>query len=185
MLVFFIVLNTIIVFVLMLYFSTIKVEIDKLKIDNLKKMKINDFNIKVYLILFDKLKWIKIKINKEKIENIKKLNLKIIKNFKNTNFIKTRGTILKTIKGFKIKIEKLDLNAEIGIDNIIILSYLIAILDILIGISLAKQAKDMEENKYRYIITPRQTNKLYLNLCINCAISAKISNIAKISCNLK
>ena len=60
MLVFFIILSIIITITVMVYFSTIKVEIDTLEIDNLQKIKINDFNIKVYLVLFNKIKWFKI-----------------------------------------------------------------------------------------------------------------------------
>lgn len=189
MLVFFIILSIILALSLMLYFSSIKVEIDTLKIEKLEKININDFKLKIYLVLFDKLKWIKIKISKEKMKNMKKANinkflerisnLKVVKSFKNTNFIKKGGMISKAIKVSKTKIEKLDLNAEIGIENIIILSYLVAILDIIVGISLAKRAKDMEEEKYKYIITPRKTRKLYLKLSINCIVSVKISNIIK------
>lgn len=189
MLVFFIILSIILALSLMISISTIKVEIDTLKIEKLEKIKINDFKLKIYLVLFDKLKWLQIKISKEKIENMKKANinkflkrisnLKIVKNLKNTNFIKKGGMISKAIKASKTKVEKLDLNAEIGIENIIFLSYLVAILDIIVGINLAKRAKDMDVEKYKYIITPRQTRKFYLRLSINCIISVKISNIIR------
>lgn len=190
MLVFFIILSIIITITVMVYFSTIKVEIDTLEIDNLQKIKINDFNIKVYLVLFNKIKWFKININKEKIEKIKKvnlnklvekiLNLEIFKELKNANFIQKEGIIAKALKKSKINIERLNLKAEVGLDNIIVLSYLVAILDIVLGITLARRASSIKEEKYKYVIRPIQMKKFYLSISLNSIICVRISNIIKI-----
>lgn len=209
MLVFLIILGVILIFSFITYFSTIKVKIEAFKIDNSNKLKINDFIIKIYIMLFGKIKLVKIKITKSKLNNMKKLkfnkliykitNLDFIEEFKKNNFLKGKGIIPKSIKGLKSKIESLDLNAEIGIENVILLSYLVAILDILIGINLSKRAKFTEAKKYKYTIIPSQTNKFYLKLSVKCIISIKISNIiknviqnrgnvkilAKTSCNIK
>ena len=190
MLVFFIILSIIITITVMVYFSTIKVEIDTLEIDNLQKIKINDFNIKVYLVLFNKIKWFKISINKEKIEKIKKvnlnklvekiLNLEIFKELKNANFIQKEGIIAKALKKSKINIERLNLKAEVGLDNTIVLSYLVAILDIVLGITLARRASSIKEEKYKYVIRPIQMKKFYLIISLNYIICVRISNIIKI-----
>lgn len=190
MLVFFIILSIIITITVMVYFSTIKVEIDTLEIDNLQKIKINDFNIKVYLVLFNKIKWFKISINKEKIEKIKKvnlnklvekiLNLEIFKELKNANFIQKEGIIAKALKKSKINIERLNLKAEIGLDNTIVLFYLVAILDIVLGITLARRASSIKEEKYKYVIRPIQMKKFYLSISLNSIICVRISNIIKI-----
>lgn len=190
MLVFFIILSIIITITVMVYFSTIKVEIDTLEIDNLQKIKINDFNIKVYLVLFNKIKWFKISINKEKIEKIKKvnlnklvekiLNLEIFKELKNANLIQKEGIIAKALKKSKINIERLNLKAEIGLDNTIVLSYLVAILDIVLGITLARRASSIKEEKYKYVIRPIQMKKFYLSISLNSIICVRISNIIKI-----
>lgn len=190
MLVFFIILSIIITITVMVYFSTMKVEINTLEIDNFQKIKINDFNIKVYLVLFNKIKWFKISINKEKIEKIKKvnlnklvekiLNLEIFKELKNANFIQKEGIIAKALKKSKINIERLNLKAEIGLDNTIVLSYLVAILDIVLGITLARRASSIKEEKYKYVIRPIQMKKFYLSISLNSIICVRISNIIKI-----
>lgn len=189
MLVFFIILSIIIILNILIYFSTIKLEIDTLEINNLEKIKINDFNIKIYLEFLSKIKWFKFSISKEKIEKIKKtnlnkllekiLNLQIIKKLKNVRFIKKEKIIVKAIKEARITVERLNLNAEIGLENMLILCYLVAILDIIIGISLAKKASSMKEEEYNYIIKPIKTKKLYLKISVNTIINIKISNIIK------
>lgn len=189
MLVFFIILIVVILLSLIICFSNMKIEIDTLKIDNKEGLRINDFNIKYYLVLFNKLKWLKIAVNKEKMYGNKKtnierllrkiLNLKIFSNLKEANIIKRRGIIDNIIKKSKVQLEKVDLKAEIGIDNIIILSFLVALLDIIIGINLAKQANNIKEDKYKYVITPYQTNKFYLNISLRCIIGVRITNVIK------
>lgn len=189
MLVFFIILSIVIILNIIIYFSTIKLEIDTLEINNLEKIKINDFNIKIYLEFLSKIKWFKFSISKEKIEKIKKtnlnkllekfLNLKIIKKLKNVKFIKKEKVIVKAIKESRITIERLNLNAEIGLENIVILCYLVAILNIIIGISLAKKANSIQEEKYNYVIKPVKTKKMYLQISLNTIINIKISNIIK------
>lgn len=187
MLVFFIVLGVFILINIIIFFSSIKVEIDTLKIDNKEKLRVNDFKIKFYLVLGKKIKWAKMEITKEKLGNMNKANLdklltkitnlKIFKDLKNTGFIKKRGIISKAIKDSNLQLERLDLKADIGLSSIIALSYLVAIIDIIISINLAKRANNLNYNNFKYTITPHQTKKFNLKLSINCIISVKIANI--------
>ena len=61
-----------------------------------------------------------------------------------------------------------------------ILSAIVALLDIIISIELAKNANNTSISNYNYIITPKQTSKFYLKLSINCIIALKIANIINI-----
>ena len=61
-----------------------------------------------------------------------------------------------------------------------ILSAIVALLDIIISIELAKNANNTSISNYNYIITPKQTSKFYLKLSINCIIAFKIANIINI-----
>ena len=174
---------------LIIYLSKIKIEIDTLKIEKNKILKINDFKIKLYLVI-GKLKWLKLEISKEKLENSKNVNLeKIIKkissldvidNLKGRELFKNRNIVFEALKDAKIKLERLNLNATIGLDNIIILTYLVAILDIILSIRLAKKANKISSKDYQYKIIPYKTKEIYFNLSINCIISIKIANIINI-----
>ena len=191
MLVFFIIILIIYLLAFLVYISTIKIEIDTLKIEKeqIKKLRINDFKIKLYLVI-GKLKWLKLEISKEKLENSKNVNLeKIIKkissldvidNLKGRELFKNRNIVFEALKDAKIKLERLNLNATIGLDNIIILTYLVAILDIILSIRLAKRANKISNKDYKYKITPYKTKEIYFNLSINCIISIKIANIINI-----
>ena len=200
MLVFFCILVIVFTMVLLLYYSSIRIEIKKLKIDTTKKQFVTDYKINIYLAFLNKIKYLKISIYKEKIEKIKNLNfnkikekirkLKMFNSLKEKGIIKNINLITKSIKSLHINLEKLDLRLNIGIENIVVLSYLISILNILMSILLSRKTigesnyKDLIK-RYKYIIVPKQTKKWQLKSNIKAEISLKISNIIKTSCNLK
>ena len=181
MLVFFVILGIIIGINLILYLSTIKVELNILKKEHEGEK--NNIELKIYFVFLNKIKWLQIKFDKNKLKNIKKPEtfkfiIKILRN-KNRNLLPNGNDFIKLINKSKAKFEKFNLEAEIGIENVIVLSYLVAIIDILISINLLKKAKDTRKEQYKYVITPYRTEKFYLNLTLNCVICIKISNIVK------
>ena len=171
------------------YLSTIKIEINKLEIekekDKKQKIKVQDFRINIYLML-GKFRFLKIKINKEKLENNKMLNFNKLKeriskiNIKSSDLIKNRKQFFRNTKELEINLEKLKVNLNLGIENIVILTYIVALLDILLSIFLIKKANKISSNDYQYKITPYKSKEIYFNLSINCIISIKIANIINI-----
>ena len=200
MLVFLYIILILIILNIVLYFSSIIIEFDNIKIDTTKRPIINDYNVNIYLSFSNKIKYLKISAYKEKIDKIKGIDfdkikekivkLKIFSNLKEKGLIYNTNEISKVIKKTNITLERLNIKAEIGYDNIVVLSYIVALLDILISIILArkmgnnKNFKNLVKN-YEYIITPEQTKGIYLKSHINVEFTLKISNIVKISCNLK
>ncbi|MGN1310818.1 MAG: hypothetical protein ACI4VP_03815 [Clostridia bacterium] len=181
MLVFFIV---IILICLIIYFSKIAIEIEELKINTRKKINNFDYTIKLYLVLGKKIRLLRLKIDKEKIRKLKRSKLlkkieksKKIENLKNNSFKQNNRMLLDIIKNIKIKLEKLQIKATIGLNNVIVLSYLVAILDIIFSVLLSKYSLNLQKNNYNYEINPTQTNKSYLKISINCIITIKIANI--------
>lgn len=204
MLVFFYILIIIFVLNLIIYFSSIVLEIEKFKIDTTRKPIIDEYKINIYLTFLNKIKYLKICISKEKIDKLKNLDLnkikekmmksKVFRKFKEKGLAKKTNEISNVIKKINIKLEKLDIKADIGYSNMAILSYFVAIIDIAVSIFLGKKiGKNLKsqyyshnnKKQYKYLITPKQTSNLYINANISVIISLKISNIIKISCNLK
>ena len=204
MLVFFYILIIIFVLNLIIYFSSIVLEIEKFKIDTTRKPIIDEYKINIYLTFLNKIKYLKIGISKEKIDKLKNLDLnkikekmmksKVFRKFKEKGLAKKTNEISNVIKKINIKLEKLDIKADIGYSNMAILSYFVAIIDIAVSIFLGKKiGKNLKsqyyshnnKKQYKYLITPKQTSNLYINANINVIISLKISNIIKISCNLE
>ena len=175
MLVFFIILITLILIILLIYLSGIKIQVEEIEIERRNKIKINDFKINIYFMLFNKIKIIKIGINKEKIEkvNFSKLSEKI----KEKNIKPDSKVMMKGLKELNIKTESLNIKAKFGLSNAVIMAYLVAIINIVLSILFAKLANGYKNENYNYVIKPLQTEKFYLKLSINCIISIKIANI--------
>lgn len=171
MLVFFVILISI---VILIYLSGISVKIDNIEIERKNKVKLKDLKINIYLLLFNKIKVLKISVKKEQIE---KINFnKILDKFKGKTLEQDRNIITDNLKELKIKVKEVKINAKLGLSNVVVLTYLTAILNIILSIIYAKIANGYSKN-YKYQIAPYQTNKFYLNLSINCIINLKIANI--------
>lgn len=175
MLVFFIILIILILICLLIYLSGIKIQIDNIEIERRNKIKINDLKINIYFMLFNKLKIIKVGIDKEKIEKIdfNKIKDKIKeKNIKPNKKMMTNG-----IKTLNVKTESLNIRAKLGLNNAVIMAYLVAIINIVLSIIFAKISNGNKKENYNYVIKPLQTDKFYLKISINCIITLKIANI--------
>lgn len=196
MLVFLYIFLFIIILSIILYFSYVKIEIERVKVNSTQKPIINDYKVKISLSFLNRIKYLKISIYKEKMDKAKLLNFKNIKeklvnnkfykSLKQKGLIQNKDLISKAIKDINMHLDQFSLRTEIGFYNVIIVSYITAIIDIIISILLAKNINNRElVEKYRYEIIPKQTKNLYIDLTFNAIFSIKISNIIKKSCNLK
>ena len=97
---------------------------------------------------------------------------------RNKGVITNTKDISKNLKNLNLRISNFKLDMNIGLFNVVVLSYVVAILDIIISIILTKSSKTIYDN-YRYIIKPIQTQKPYFKLFLNATFCVKMSNIVK------
>lgn len=186
----YIILIIIIIRYLVITFSTLRIDINELSINN----KSNNYLIIIKLMLFNKITWFKLKINKEKIKKwqISKWNkiidkitgIKLIKNFKNIQKIIfenwkeiVKENLFKTIKRLDININKLNLKLNIGTEDAILTSFIVATLYSIISVVLANTIKKFNKEKYSYLITPYYTERNFFEIELNCIINVKMVHI--------
>lgn len=180
----FILLGTIIILLLIftiLLLSKIQIEIKNLKIGNKEenKSRIKDkYEVKIILYFLEKIPILWFRLNNERIRKIsnskqlEKIDLKAIE--KN---IKLNKATIQTIKNMKIKISKLNLRIDIGTEDAILTSYLIAIIASLIGIILPHIVKNNKMNNCKYIVNPIYQNRNIYHVNLDSIISIKIVHI--------
>jgi len=178
-----IIIFSITIFIIILL-STIQIEIVNLKIasKNVKQERNikDDYQIKIKLYFLEKIPILVIKLDKYKLrkiyENNKFNNLNI--NFKKIeNKIKVnRKEIFDAFKKIKIRISKLSLKINIGTEDAILTSYIVAILASFIGIILPHLAKE-NINKCEYIVNPKYMNRNEYYICLESIIKIKIVHI--------
>ena len=105
--------------------------------------------------------------------------MRILDRFKGKSLKQDRNIVIDSLRELKIKVEEIQINAKLGLSDAVFLSYLIAVINIVLSIIYVKIAKDNKKN-YRYKIEPYQTINFYLKLSINCIINLKIVNIINI-----
>lgn len=200
---FFILILIVLVSIFIVYSLSLKISINRILVDT--KNNNFDYEIKVGLYLVKKIRIIAIKINKEKMAkieqtieklnrskilkklskfNIEKMSLKLEKKLKkeiiNKN-IKPIEAVEIILKNLKIETLKFKMDLRIGLEDVIITSFLIAILSSILSIALKFTVNNIKDgNKYYYKILPIYRNENVLKLNLNCIINIKMVHIINI-----
>ena len=170
-----------IIFVLLILclvmFSTLRIEVERLELTNYEIQSKLEYNIAFSLYFLNKMKWIKTSFDKKKVKKlIRKMPeidiKKIEKDFKMRD--------LKLLKNLKIKISKFHLQSELGLENPIVTSFLVAIVSSAISILLGKTAENLSKQKYEYKVRPIYQNKNLYKISFNCIIELKMVHIINV-----
>ena len=172
---FLIILIIIMLITIFLIFSTIRLELKNVQISNLTENN-KKYIIKISSYLFNKIKWFSLKINNNKLKKISKdLHLeqidvkKIEKNF--------RISDLKEIANIKPKVSYLNLEMKIGIEDVILTSYIIPIICTILAILLPYIVSKDKEKCIKYDILPIYHSKNEYDIKFNTILEIKTINI--------
>ena len=169
--------------------GSIKVKILNLKISS-ERVKNVQFDVRILVCLFNKLKLFEIQIDRKKMDTpkmhkiikkashsktamkIKEMNLKEL----NINL----KDIIKYSKKMRLKIEKLKLKIELDTENVLLTTYLVPIISTIIAILLSKFANKCKRENYFYVINPLYENRNFIKIETSCIISLKLVHIINI-----
>lgn len=178
--------------VTILLFSTIRIEINNLElnsrnknknINNLKQIqeqgrKQKQYRVKISLYFLGVIPifWINLNSNKmKKIYSNKRLEKIDFNKIKNKVHINKNLFIM--LKELNIKLRSLNLIVEIGIEDAILTSYIIAIIASIISIILPHITNYKEINKCKYVTKPLYNNKNEYYILLDSIIDVKIVHI--------
>lgn len=160
-------------------FSYIQIEINNFEISNNKIANIEtlntnennisyinkDYKVIISLLFLNKVKWISLHLNRLKLRKIyTKMHLERIDIKKIEQDFKLSD--IKEIIKIKPNIEKLKLHIDIGLDNVILTSYIIPLICTILSIILSKNVKMQDLGEIEYIVNPiyNQGNKYNIKL---------------------
>lgn len=168
--------------ILLITFSTIKIDIQKINFNNEKIIDKFEYCFFVELYFLDKIKIFSVMFNPQKIEKLnQKMNIET--KIKDIDFKKVKKDLpsikelKKVIRKLHINLDEFHLNVQIGTEDVIITSAIVAGIASGLGIILAKLIKSYKDEKYRYEIIPIYKNKNMVNLSFNCIIKIKMIHI--------
>lgn len=165
------------IIVFIIIFSYIRIKVENVNMSNIPEYHY-DFEIKLGLYLFNKIRIIEIRVDKEKIKKSKIANrLKENLSKKDLKFELEQMPNLQDIKKINLNLEQIDLKVKLGTEDVILTSILIAFISAILGIVLGKAIKRYDEEKYKYIILPFYNNKNLFELQLNCIINVKLVHI--------
>lgn len=164
-------------FIILVFCTSIKVNIVDLKIDSIREERLLDLDVIIGLYLFNKIPYFKRRINKEKLLNAKLDFNKIIKKMPNNRFNFNKSS-LKILNRIRIYIEKFNLESYIGIEDILLTIFVIPLISTIIPIVFNTDIINVDYNKLYYEINPiYNTNKFRVKFKFNGIFSIKVVNI--------
>lgn len=159
---------------LVLFFSTLKIKIKEVKINTESNTKIYDIDFCFYIF---RIMYFKINVNNKKIKK-NKFKSKLLEKILNVEEGFDKWRIKKIIGIIKsIKIERIHLNIDFGLDNVIVTSFTTALISSILGILLANKMQKYKKEKVEYKVVPFYINRNFLNLELNCIIFTKVVHI--------
>lgn len=163
--------------VLLITFSTIRIQVENFEASNIENMKKpKNYKIKIALYLFNKIKWIWISLDDKKIQKISqksKWNEVDIKKYVDVKDIKL-------VKKLSPKISFLNLKVKFGTFDILATTYFVAILSTFVAVLLPYTIKKYKKENYYYEILPVYSDKNLYEIKLNCIIEEKMVHIISI-----
>lgn len=181
---FFITISIILVNVIMLIFSSFKLIVTNLEINNSNNKIIPIYELKIAFYLLGKIKLFSFKINNKKTKKILEKNFikQKIENIKIKSHEKSKKQKkfqIKILKQFikKLELESINLLIYVDTKNVILTSYFVGIISSIIPNILKENIKNFDGKHHIFKITPLYKNQNYIYIKLNCIINIKIVHI--------
>ena len=171
-------------------FSYIQIEINNFEISNNKIANIEtlntnennisyinkDYKVIISLLFLNKVKWISLHLNRLKLRKIyTKMHLERIDIKKIEQDFKLSD--IKEIIKIKPNIEKLKLHIDIGLENVLLTSYIIPIICTILSIILSKNIKIQDLDEIEYIVNPIYNKGNKYNIKLSSVLRVKMVSI--------
>lgn len=161
----------IIIFVLL---STVRIKVKDFEISNKKHIEPN-YEIIISLVLLNKLKWISVRLNNAKMRKMyTKMHLERIDIKKLERNIKPSD--IKEIAKIKPKLTRLNLQVKLGVEDVIITSYIVPILCTILSIILPHITEKEDIRNIKYKIEPVYNQTIY-HIKLDTILEIKIINL--------
>lgn len=162
----------------LIFISTIRIKLENMNISNIKKNK-SVYKINISFYLLNKIKWIAFNISENK---IKKITKKI--QFKNIDMIKLEKYLqpsdIKELAKINPKISYLKLEFNLGLEDVVVTSYIVAIISTMLSIILPYVTKEKEKKNLYYKILPIYNNKNQYHINLDVIFEVKLINVFKV-----
>lgn len=170
-----IILFLLILLIVFTLISTIEIKVKEIEFSNIKKITPR-YVINISAKLLNKFKWIEIDFDNGKIKKItKKIHLEKIDIQKLERNLKISD--IKEIINIKPKISSLHLIVNVGLEDVILTTYLVTGISTIIAIILPYITKKNSENNLNYKVLPVYNNQNVYYLKIDTVLEIKVMNV--------
>ena len=153
------ILFVVILLIILTILSTVKIKINNLEAMNQKEFAHN-YKVEIALELFGKIKWLKFKLNENKLKKLStKMHLERIDIKQLEKDLKLAD--IKEILGIRPKISYMNLALKVGVDDVLLTTYLVPIISTFLAILLPYAVESENIKNIKYKIEPVYNNFFY------------------------
>ena len=162
----------------LIFISTIRIKLENMNISNIQKNK-SVYKINISFSLLNKIKWLAFNIGENKIKKItKKIQLKNIDMAKLEKYL--RPSDIKELAKINPKISYLKLELNLGLEDVVFTSYIVAIISTMLSIILPYVTKEKDRKNLYYKILPIYNNKNQYHINLDVIFEVKLINVFKV-----
>lgn len=162
----------------LIFISTIRIKLENMNISNIQKNK-SVYKINISFYLLNKIKWLAFNIGENKIKKItKKIQLKNIDMAKLEKYL--RPSDIKELAKINPKISYLKLELNLGLEDVVFTSYIVAIISTMLSIILPYVTKEKDRKNLYYKILPIYNNKNQYHINLDVIFEVKLINVFKV-----
>ena len=159
--------------------STIKFEIVDFELSNIIQITPKNYKIKLSFYLFGKIKIFSFKLKSERARKMySKMNIEKFDIEKGRKLLTIKN--INILKKLNIRLDYLDLELDLGLEDVILTTELITLISIVISNILPHIISRYIPDKYRHKIMPIYINKNAYYIKLNCIFQLKIVHIINI-----
>lgn len=155
--------------------STVRIQITDFEVSNVEKVTAK-YKVNISALILDKVKWISLNFDKKKIQRMSKkihLEKKDIQKLEKDMQIED----IKEIINIKPKISLLRLNVKLGVEDVVITSYIVPIICTILAVILPYMTIEAERKNINYKIDPMYNNGNIYYVKLDTVLEIKVINI--------
>lgn len=171
------ILFVVILLIILTILSTVKIKINNLEVMSPKKFAHN-YKVEIALELFGKIKWLKFRLNENKLKKLSaKMHLERIDIKQLERDLKLAD--IKEILGIRPKISYMNLALKVGVEDILLTTYLVPIISTFLSVLLPYAVESENIKNVKYKIEPVY-NRFFYSVKLDIIIDIKI--ISALNC---
>lgn len=166
----------ILILIVMVCFTSIKIDIENLEIKKCSTAKLEyDYLLYIKFYIWGCIKYFQIRIDKQKL-----MQSKVMQNMKFSKENINLKSLKEYLKVLRIGLEEFKLKGKFGLENSIITSFVVLFVNVFLSFLCRYTSLELDCKKFEYKIVPEYSKNVLIDFNVNCIFKIKLVHIINV-----